>query len=130
MRKDGFRQWQFSGHEKGRPVNGVEAQNVFADHVNDFSWTTFCSHPVFLKILASPFAFEPDAGEVAGKRVVPDVDHLLVVSGPRNAPLQSPAADGDVTQAAFDEACHFVPAEVRLDEGSGIAIRFLFVSAI
>ena len=57
-----------------------------------------------------------DAAQIAGERVVPDVDDVLGIVRPGQAPLHGLAADGDIAQAGLDEALHLVAAEGGPDE--------------
>ena len=100
--KDGLGQRQTGSHQERRPVNRMEAQDVLADHVQ-------VGGPEFLEIVASLFTFcVTHAGHVARERVIPDVNHLIGIIRPWDTPLQSPATDRDVSEAALDEADHFI----------------------
>ena len=54
--------------------------------------------------------------QIRSQRVVPNVKHLLGIARPGHAPLDPLATDGNVAQAALDEAGHLVAPEVRLHE--------------
>ena len=86
-----FWEIQASSHEERRPVDGVETDDFFSDQMH-------VSRPV-----TSEFVFfdgVANGGDVVGERVGPDVENVLFVTLPRNAPLQSGTADGKVAQAA------------------------------
>src|ERR1019366_5618149 len=73
--------------------------------------------PVFPEFRATVVALgKPNAGQIAGERVVPYVENLLGITRPGDAPFDLPAAYGDVAQSAPDKAHHFVAAEIRLHE--------------
>src|ERR1700733_2165447 len=59
---------------------------------------------------------------ISRERVVPDVDDVLFVAGPRNAPLNRSPADGKVAQAAAYERHHFVASRFGLNK---IRLRFV-----
>ena len=112
MSVNAFRQGKFGSHQKCGPVDRVEPNDFFADHVQ-------VGRPIFLEpwIRFAARAFTvADAGHVAGERVVPDVENVLGIAGPGDAPFDGFAADRDVFEAAFHEAADFVEAEIRLNE--------------
>ena len=77
MREHLVRQRQTGGHQHGRPVHRVEAQNVLADQVD----VGRPDRRELLVVLAVA-----DGGDVVQQRVEPDVDDLLVVPRQGDAP--------------------------------------------
>ena len=96
-----------SRHQDARPDDRVEAQNVFAHHV-DVGGPPLGELAVILQVA--------DACEVVGQRVDPDVHDVLLVEGNGNAPIERGAGDAQLFQPALDEADHLVAPGVRLDE--------------
>ena len=95
MRENALRQRLLRGHQKRRPVDAVEADDLLADQMQ-------LRGPVFLALqLVVAVA---DAAQIAGERVVPDVDDVLGIVRPGQAPLHGLAADGDIAQPGFDKA--------------------------
>ena len=95
-------------HQEGRPVDGVEAQDVLADDVQ----------------LGRP---EPGPGgaagvgvvdgrDVVGERVEPDIHHVRRIARDRDAPAEAGARDGEVLEPAADEADDLVAARGREHE--------------
>ena len=99
MGQDGLGKFQAHGHEEGGPVDGVEAEDVLAHDLE----------------VRRPGPFRC-AREVVQQRVEPHIDHMLLVAGNWNAPVDAGAADAQVLEAAFHEALYFVEAEIRLHE--------------
>src|SRR5579872_5089852 len=93
----------------------MEPQDILADHVHEFARRVIA--PVLLEsCVAMLAACVTDTRHISGEGVVPDVKDLLGIVRPGNAPLDAFAADGNVVQAAPDEALDLVHAEIRLHE--------------
>ena len=108
MRHHPLRERLVRSHQKRRPVDCVEAQNFLADQVQ-------IGRPHLLKL---KFVVAiTHAAHVAGQRVVPDIDHVLVIVGPGDTPFYRCAADGKIAQPALHEGDHLVAARLRLNEG-------------
>src|SRR5579883_2761217 len=94
----------------------MEAENILTDHVDALGLRI---HPVLFKgrfwLIA---AAKSDTGQVAGEGIVPDIDHLLGIIGPRNAPFQPLPADRNIPQTAFNEAFYFVHAKIGQNKGA------------
>ena len=109
-------------HEEGRPVDGVEAQDVLADDVH-------VGRPVVPQRVA--VIGEADAGDVVGQRIDPHVHDMLGAAGVaaararhRNAPVERRARDRQIFEAAFDEADDLVAPLRRQDEVRvGVVVR-------
>ena len=105
--EDTLRQRLLRGHEKGRPVDAMEANDLLADQME-------LRGPIFFPLqLIVAIA---DAAQIAGERVVPDVDDVVGIVRPGQAPLDGFAADGDIAQAGLDKTLHLVAAEGGADE--------------
>ena len=93
--------------EEGRPEDRVEPHDVLADDVD-------VGRPVAPK--AAPVVREAGAGQVVVQGVDPDVHDVLRVAGNGQAPVEGRAADGEVLQAAADEADDLVAPRPRPHE--------------
>ena len=114
MHDDLFRHGQSGRHEESRPVDGVEAGDVLADHMR-------VRRPEF-----RPRAIVREAGrgDVIGQRVDPDIHHVLRVARNRHAPFQGRAADREIGQAPLHEGDDLVQIFFRRDEvGMGFVMR-------
>ncbi len=94
--------------QHGRPVDAVRLQDILGDQV--------------LNVLPEParllIARIRDCRVIVDQRVEPDIGHVLVVEGQRNAPLEPRAgpADRQILKRLAQEAEHLVPVPVGLDE--------------
>src|SRR5216683_1562802 len=105
MCPDLFWQGEPGGHQKGGPVNGVEANDFLADEM-DISRPESC-----LLILRAT-----DSAEIGGERVEPDVKNVGLLAGNGNAPANRSSRDAQVAEAAFDKTENFVATGFGLDE--------------
>ena len=102
-------------HEHCGPVHAVEAKDVLAEHMAS-------SRPVRRhEVLARTGVRE--RAQVVDERVSPDVGDLALVPRQRDAPGLARAADGEVLQAAGDEAPRLVVAERRLHEVGPLVVE-------
>jgi len=113
--ENGFRQRFFGGHQERGPIDAVEANDFLAYQMK----------------LRGPILFPlefvvaiADAAQIAGERIVPDVDDVFGIAGPGQAPFHGFAADGDVAQARFHPAQDFVAAEGRANEIGLFLVQF------
>ena len=98
-------------HQKRGPINGVEANNVFADEMH------VCRpHPAPFELRAAHRA------EISCKRVKPNIKNMRFFSRNGNAPPNGRARDAEIFEPAFHETHNLVAARFRPDE-----IRILFV---
>ncbi len=104
-------QRQSGGEQEGRPIDAVEAHDLFADHV-------YVGGPVMPEslLILSVGRAEAYGGDVVAERVEPDVDDVRGIAGDGDAPGKSGAGDGEIAQAAFDERDDFVAARLGIDE--------------
>src|SRR4051812_8049967 len=79
-----LRQWQFRRHQHGRPVETMEARNIFPDHM-------CIGRPVAGKLLS--IVGKTNSGQVVGEGIKPDIDHLFGIVWYRNAPIFQPWTD-------------------------------------
>ncbi len=91
--EDVLGQGQARAHEEGRPVDGVEAQDVLADEVH-------LGGPEGL-VLHRLVRAEPQGRDVVGEGVEPDVEDVLLVAREGDAPGDGGAGDGQVLEAAL-----------------------------
>ena len=108
MGEDPPRRCDPGGHQEGRPVDRVEAQDVLADHVD-------VGRPVAAEIgrVGVGIAGRRD---VVGQRVDPNVHHMVGIVGHRHAPLETGARDREVVEPALDEADNLVAPRLGQDE--------------
>src|SRR6266478_6217078 len=105
VRPDLFRQREAGGHQKGRPVHGVEANDLLAHEMNIGG-----PESSFFILRAAHGA------EVRSERVEPDVKDVRLFTGYGNAPANRGSRDAEIAEAAFDKAQNFIAAGFRLDE--------------
>ncbi len=100
-------QGQARSHEEGRPVDGVEPQNVLSDELD-------VGRPELL--VAGHVPVVADGRDVVVEGVEPDVDRMLGVARHGDAPLDGRPGDAEVLEPAADEARDLVEAALRPDE--------------
>ena len=91
MRENPSGQLDSGRHQKRRPVDGVEPDDVLADHVQ-------IGRPVALEQIRFGVG-KAGPGQVVGQRVDPDVHDVVGVIGYLNAPVERGARDGEVCAA-------------------------------
>ena len=111
-----FRGCQPRRHQESRPVNGVEAQDVLADHVQ-------VGGPIGGVFAAVGFG-KSDTGDVVGQGVEPDIHNVFIIARHRYPPLERGARYRQVAQAALDETGDFVAAALRRDEIRVVVVQF------
>ena len=106
-----FRQRQPQRHQKDGPIDGVEADDVFADDVH-------VGRPIFCKqraLLALRLVAE--AGDVVGERVQPNVHDVAGIEVDGDAPGEGGARHAQILQAGLQEVVdHLVFAREGQDE--------------
>ncbi len=101
-------------HQHRRPDHRVEAEDVLADQV-DVGREGLLELGLVLVVA--------DRRGVVQQRVDPHVDHVLVVPGDRDAPVEGRAGDGEVLQALAYEVHDLVARGLGLDEaGVGLVV--------
>jgi hypothetical protein len=90
MREDAPRRLEPGGHQEGRPVDRVEAQDVLADEV-DVGRPPLRESIGIIRIARR--------GDVVGQRVQPDIHHMRRVARHGHAPAEGGAADRKVAEA-------------------------------
>ena len=104
MREHATRKRKTGGHQESRPVNGMEPEDVLADHMQ-----VGRPEPAVALGIAERAVGRPSCcGDIVRQRIEPDIHHMRVVVRHRNAPGEARAADRQVAQPAFDEALHLV----------------------
>src|SRR5262249_478553 len=101
------------GHQKGRPIDRMKADDVLADDV-DVGRPKYRIFAVFHFRIA-------ERGDVVDQRVEPDVNHMAGMSRHRNAPGKAGARDRTILQARLDEADDLVAPAARSD-GFGVRL--------
>src|SRR5437868_1417626 len=99
---------QAGSHQKCRPIDAVKADDFFADHVQ-------IGRPI-LFVLGLVIRAVSERSDVVGKRVEPDIDHVLRIVRNRNAPLEGGTAHREIAQSASNKRNYFVAARFRADE--------------
>ena len=87
MGEDALGQFPTGRHEKRRPVNRMEAKDLFTDQVE----------------VSGPAAFAFDGTDVGGESVKPNVEDVRGIGLHRNAPFNAGARDGEGGEASFHE---------------------------
>ena len=105
--EDAFGRRQARRKQERRPIDRVEAHNIFADHVQ------IRRPKLELRRLHIGIA---DAGEIIGERVDPHIHDVTRRIGRRHAPIERGARDREILQPTFDEADDFVEAALRQHE--------------
>ena len=62
--------------------------------------------------------------EIIGERIHPNIHHMGIITGHRNAPFQGCAADRNILQATFYKTHDLVVAAFRADKVGGVFIKF------
>ena len=106
MGEDALRRRLPGGHEHGRPVDGVEAEDVLPHQV-------VVDRPPPREPL--PVGAVAHGGAVVDQGVEPDVGDVLRVPGDRDAPADRRPGDREVLEALTDEPQHLVAAGLGLD---------------
>ena len=109
---------QAGGHEHRGPDHAVEADDVLAHDV-------LLGRPEARKALGGLGVAIAGGRDVVDEGVEPHVGHVVGVEGQRDAPVERGARDGEVLEAALDEAHDLVATDLRLDEVgvSGIEVE-------
>mmetsp|Transcript_3056 Transcript_3056/g.7007 ORF Transcript_3056/g.7007 Transcript_3056/m.7007 type:complete len:351 (-) Transcript_3056:163-1215(-) len=106
--------------QHGRPVNRVEPEDVLADDVN------VARPPPFDGRLERCLLTVSDEGrDVAKKGIKPHVNHLILVLGDRDAPLDGRAGDGEVGDPAVDPPLDLVVPEGWLHKARVLLVKLL-----
>ena len=95
-------------HQERRPIDGVEAQDVLADHVQ-------VGRPEGRVFTAIGFR-KTDAGDVVGQGVQPHVHDVIFVARHRHPPFEGGAGNREVLKPTGNEADDFVAARLGEDE--------------
>ncbi len=98
-------------HQKRRPVDAMEAADLLADEVHIGG--PELREPGLVRRIIRPVS---KRGHVVGQRVEPDVNHMLLVAGNRNAPRKTGAADGQILQPAAHKRNHLAARRLRLNK--------------
>ena len=106
--EDPFRRRDPGGHQEGRPVDRVEAQDILAHHVQVRRPEGGERLTVFIGIA--------DGRDVVCERVQPDVHDVVRIVRHRHAPAEGGAADREVAQARFHEGDDLVAPAFGQDE--------------
>ena len=109
-------QGQIQSHQHGRPDDGVETQNLLADHVD-------VSGPVLIKVVVG-IVIIAQCGDVVGKCIDPHIDGVLGVKRNLDAPGNAGTGYTGILQALLDEGDHLVFAGSGLDEIRVLVIIF------
>ena len=116
MGEDAGRWLYACGHQEGRPVDRVKAQDVLAHHVQ-------VGGPVGLPRLA--FSVRESGGaDVVGERIEPHVHGVVGSVRHGNAPFQARARNGEVVQPTGNEADDLVAAALGCDRLGILLVEF------
>src|SRR5580704_4356376 len=109
---------QTCGHEKGRPIDAVETDDLLAHQLH-------IGGPEALETLLvlGGVAAIAEGGDVVRQRIHPHVNHVLFIPWHRDAPVEAGAADRQVFQSAAHERDDLVTPRLRLDDEFGIVVK-------
>ena len=109
MTEDLLRQLHVQCHEHDGPVDGMESQDVLSDEMH-------IRRPVLLEEVIF-FTSVSQSGDVVGKRINPYIDHMSLIKGHRDAPVEAGSGDAKVCKPWSQEVIeHFILSGFRLDE--------------
>ena len=111
VRHNLLRERDAGGEQEGGPIYAMEANDLFADHVQ-------VGGPELGKafLVLRGVAAVSDGGDVVTKSVEPDIDDVLGVVGDGYSPGETAARYGEIAESAAQEGDDFVAARVRLYE--------------
>ena len=111
MTKYLLRKRQIQRHQEDRPVNGMEANDIFTDQMK------IC-RPVFLEqFTVIAIAVVAKAGDIVGQCIQPYIGNMLRIKGNRNAPGEGGSGYAQILQTRKQEIVHhLVLSGYRLDE--------------
>ena len=98
MREHPFWQGHTGRHQEGRPIDGVEADNVFANYMQGRPIGP--ARAIRVRIACG--------GDVIGQRVHPYIHDMAVIAGDFDAPVKGRARNRQVAQAGFHKTRHLV----------------------
>ena len=106
MRGDVFWQFKAEAHQEGRPVDGMETQNVLANKVDT------CRPEVHLGFICAI----AKGGNVVHQGIEPHIHDMLGVVeffGELHAPVETGTGNGEVFKSSFHKTDHFVSLASR-----------------
>ena len=105
-----LRQRQIQRHQKNRPVNRMETDNIFSDQVQ------IC-RPVLVEQIAGTIRIVTNLGDIVGQGIQPYIDHMLRVKIYRNSPAEGGTGNTQILQPRQQEVVHhLILSGYRLDE--------------
>ena len=75
-----FRKRQIQCHQKDRPVNGMETDDILTDQVQ------VCGPQLLVLLGAVAVCIVADTGDVVGQRIQPYIDNMLGIESHRDTP--------------------------------------------
>ena len=95
-----FRKRQIQCHQKDRPVNGMETDDILTDQMQ------IC-RPVFLELLAAvSVTVITDTGDVVGQCIQPYINDMFRIKIYRNAPFKGSTGYAQILQSRKKEVVH------------------------
>ena len=115
-------QGQIQRHQENGPVDGVETQNVLADHVH-------VTGPVFAELLRllliGLVGIIAQGGDIVGQGIQPHVGHVLGIHVHGNAPGKGATGHAEILQTRLQEIVdHFLFPRLGLNE-LGVVLNVL-----
>ena len=106
-----FREGQSQRHQEDRPVDRMEADDIFSDQMK-------VSRPQFCKLLrAVAVRVISDSCDIVGERVQPYIYYVLIVKIYRNPPFEGCSGYTQILKPRKKEVVHhFILSRYRLDE--------------
>ena len=106
-----FRQRQSRGEQHGGPIDGMEAEDVLADHVK-LGWPAPGINQGQIRL----FVWIQKGREVTQKGIEPHIKGMARVARDGNAPRQVNPGDGEIPEALGDEVFNFFFAATRCNK--------------
>ena len=87
-------------HQKNRPIDGMEANDVLADQME------VRRPPFFEHVVSTGFRVIADTVDVVGECVQPDIDHVSRVKGHRDAPFKRSSGNTEILETRQKKIVH------------------------
>ena len=98
-------------HQENRPVNCMEADDIFSDQMQ-------ISRPkLFILLAAVAFRIVADTGNIVGQRIQPYINNVFLIEINRDTPFERGSGNAQILQSGKQEIVHhLVFAGYRLDK--------------
>ena len=125
MSKDLLGQRKIKRHKEDRPVYSVESEDILTDNMN-------VTGPVFLEmlrlLLIGLVGIVTESCDIVGKRVKPNVNHVLIVKSNGDSPFERGSGNAEILKSRLEEVVdHLLFAGFGLNE-LGVVLDMLHQS--